>query len=129
MAQPPPPPAPVPPPSEASRFTSWPSLLLGGLFSAALVSVFGLEGLASTLGFLMQLAVLGTIAWVAMGYWRPRDQQPAMADRGSTFDHARAADEPSPARASRPTALAALTREMPSRLAARLKRWSKPGPT
>lgn len=128
-AQPSPPSPPVAPPSEASRFMSWPSLLFGGLFSAAFVSVFGLEGLARTLGFLAQLAVLVVIAWVAIGYWRPRDAQPAMAERGSTFEHARGEDEPSYERTRRPTALAELTRELPSRLAQRLKRWSKSEPT
>ena len=68
---------PAPVASEASRFTSWPSLLFGGLFSAALVALFGLEGIAAGLGFLLQAAIIGLIAWLAVGFFRAREEQAA----------------------------------------------------
>ncbi len=51
-------------------------LLIGGLFGMLLGYGFG--GMAGALGFLVQLLLIGVIAWAAMAFFRSR-RQPAMA--------------------------------------------------
>jgi predicted lipid-binding transport protein (Tim44 family) len=51
-------------------------ILIGGLFGMLLGYGFG--GMAGALGFLMQLLVIGGLAWLAMAFFRSR-QTPAMA--------------------------------------------------
>jgi predicted lipid-binding transport protein (Tim44 family) len=53
--------------------------LLGGLIGAALASLFGIGALANILGFLLQIALIGGIIWLAINYFRNRNPQPAMA--------------------------------------------------
>jgi hypothetical protein len=114
--------APQPAPSEASRFTTWPSLLFGGLFSAALVALFGLEGVATGLGFLLQATIIGAIAWLAIGFFRARDEPAAvggaaMAGQDRTT-HWRLTE--TDAQDSRQ----APTKALPLGLAERLRRWT-----
>jgi predicted lipid-binding transport protein (Tim44 family) len=61
-----------------SRFGGLRSLLLGGLIGAGLASLFGMGVFANILGFLLQIALFGGIVWLAINYFRNRNQ-PAMA--------------------------------------------------
>ena len=66
----------------ASRFGGWKGLLLGGLIAAGLASLFGFGALASVLGFLLQMALIGGIiylGYLAFQYFRNRGAQPALA--------------------------------------------------
>ena len=68
--------------TQASRFGGWKGLLLGGLIAAGLASLFGFGALASVLGFLLQVALIGGIiylGYLAFQYFRNRGSQPALA--------------------------------------------------
>ena len=112
----------APTPSEASRFTTWPSLLLGGLFSAALVALFGLEGVAAGLGFLLQAAVIGLIAWLAVGFFRAREEQAAMSGAAAATEHTGRWQVSQTASTQQPRD--AETKVLPGSLADRLRRWT-----
>jgi predicted lipid-binding transport protein (Tim44 family) len=62
----------------ASRF-GWKSLLLGGLIGAGLAGLFGFGALANVLGFLLQIALIGGIIYLAVLFFRSRRAQPALA--------------------------------------------------
>jgi len=63
----------------ASRFGGWRGILMGGLIAGGLGSMFGFGALASVLGFLLQVAIVGGIIWLVMSYFRNRRVQPATA--------------------------------------------------
>src|SRR5438105_4519320 len=63
----------------ASRFGGWRGILMGGLIAGMLDSIFGFGALASVLGFILQVAIIGGIMWLVMSYFRNRQAQPAMA--------------------------------------------------
>jgi predicted lipid-binding transport protein (Tim44 family) len=67
----------------ASRFGGWGSILMGGLIGAALASLFGFGALASVLGFVLQVALIGGIVWLVVSFFRSRSAQPAMARAGA----------------------------------------------
>jgi predicted lipid-binding transport protein (Tim44 family) len=72
--------------AQTSRFGGWRGLLMGGLFAAALGSIFGFGALASMLGFVLQFALIAGIVYLVMSYFRNRNQ-PALAygqGRGSS---------------------------------------------
>jgi predicted lipid-binding transport protein (Tim44 family) len=58
----------------ASRFGGWRGILAGGLFVAALGSIFGFGALASVLGFLLQMALIGGLVYLAVSFFRSRSQ-------------------------------------------------------
>jgi predicted lipid-binding transport protein (Tim44 family) len=64
--------------AQTSRFGGWRGLLMGGLFAAALGSIFGFGALASMLGFVLQFALIAGIVYLVMSYFRNRNQ-PALA--------------------------------------------------
>jgi predicted lipid-binding transport protein (Tim44 family) len=66
------------PASGASRF-GWRSLLLGGLIGAGLAGLFGMGALANVLGFLLQIALIGGVIYLAVLFFRSRKAQPALA--------------------------------------------------
>jgi predicted lipid-binding transport protein (Tim44 family) len=66
-------------PGIASRFGGWRGLLLGGLIGAGLASLFGMGALSNVLGFLLQIALIGGIVWLAFAFFRSRKAQPALA--------------------------------------------------
>jgi predicted lipid-binding transport protein (Tim44 family) len=55
-----------------SRFGGLRGLLLGGLIAAGLASIFGVGALASVLGFLLQMLLVGGLAWLVFAYLRSR---------------------------------------------------------
>lgn len=61
-----------------SMFGGWRGLLMGGLFAAALGGIFGFGALASGLGFLLQIALIGGVIFLIYA-WFKRRNQPAMA--------------------------------------------------
>jgi predicted lipid-binding transport protein (Tim44 family) len=63
------------------------SLLLGGLIGAGLASLFGVGAFASIFGFLLQIALIGGIIWLAINYFRNRKLQPAMAGASASAGH------------------------------------------
>jgi predicted lipid-binding transport protein (Tim44 family) len=65
--------------TQASRFGGWKGLLLGGLIGAGLASMFGFGALANVLGFLLQIALIGGIIYLAVLFFRSRRAQPALA--------------------------------------------------
>jgi hypothetical protein len=71
---------------EARGFVRWPSVLFGGLFSAALVGMFGLEGIAAGVGFILQAIAIGAIAWFAAGHIRTRREQAAVVGAPTSED-------------------------------------------
>jgi predicted lipid-binding transport protein (Tim44 family) len=64
--------------AQPSRFGGWRGLLMGGLFAAALASIFGVGALASVLGFLLQFALIAGIVSLVVMFIRSRNQ-PALA--------------------------------------------------
>jgi predicted lipid-binding transport protein (Tim44 family) len=64
--------------AQPSRF-GWRSLLMGGLIGAGLASLFGLGAMAQVLGFLLQIALIGGVIWLAIAFFRSRSGQPALA--------------------------------------------------
>jgi predicted lipid-binding transport protein (Tim44 family) len=64
--------------TQPSRFGGWRGLLMGGLFAAALASIFGAGALASVLGFLLQFALIAGVAYLVVVFIRSRNQ-PAFA--------------------------------------------------
>jgi predicted lipid-binding transport protein (Tim44 family) len=64
--------------AQPSRFGGWRGLLMGGLIAAGLASIFGFGALASLLGFLLQFALIAGIIYLAVMFFRSRNQ-PAMA--------------------------------------------------
>ncbi len=64
----------------ASRFGGLRGILMGGLFAAALVGIFGAGALASVLGFLLQIALVGGIIFLLFRLFRGgAGNKPAMA--------------------------------------------------
>ncbi len=74
-----------------SRFGSgFGGLLMGGLLGAGLFGLLsgsglfgGLSGLAGMLGLMLQVALIGGLIYLAMSFFRSRNQQPAMAAAGN----------------------------------------------
>ncbi len=65
---------------QASRFGGLKGLLLGGLFAAALVGIFGAGALASVLGFMLQMLLVGGIIYLLFRLFRgATGNKPAMA--------------------------------------------------
>ena len=62
----------------ASRFGGLRGILLGGLFAAALVGIFGVGALASVLGFMLQILLVGGIIFLLFRLFRG-GAKPAMA--------------------------------------------------
>ena len=62
----------------ASRFGGLKGILLGGLFAAALFSIFGAGALASVLGFMLQMLLVGGIIFLLFRLFRG-GSKPAMA--------------------------------------------------
>lgn len=63
----------------ASRFGGWGGLLMGGLIGAGLASMFGLGAMASVLGFLLQMALIAGVIWLAWSFFARRRGAPSMA--------------------------------------------------
>ncbi len=61
-----------------SMFGGWRGILMGGLFVAALGSIFGFGALASMLGFLLQFALIAGIIYLVVSFFRNRNR-PALA--------------------------------------------------
>lgn len=58
-------------------------LLMGGIFAGLLASMFGMGALASVLGFVLQMALIAGVAFLAMTWWRNRNApRSAMANAG-----------------------------------------------
>jgi hypothetical protein len=74
------PPSPPQVASERQGFVSWPSVLFGGLFSAALVGLVGLEGIAAGVGFILQVVAIGLVARLALGFFGKRGERMAASD-------------------------------------------------
>lgn len=65
---------------QASRFGGLRGILLGGLFAAALVGIFGTGALASVLGFMLQMLLVGGIIFLLFRLFRGGfGNKPAMA--------------------------------------------------
>jgi predicted lipid-binding transport protein (Tim44 family) len=63
--------------TQPSRFGGWRGVLMGGLFAAAIGSIFGFGALASIVGFLLQLALIAGIVYLvylAVMFFRSRNQ-------------------------------------------------------
>src|SRR5262245_31029589 len=56
----------------ASRFGGLRGLLFGGLIAAALGSIFGFGALASVLGFVLQMLLIGGVVWLVLAFIRSR---------------------------------------------------------
>ena len=78
--------------AQPSRFGGWRSLLLGGLIGAGLASLFGLGAFAQVLGFLLQIALIGGIIWLAFAFFRSRSARPALAGAAASPSQAQARD-------------------------------------
>jgi predicted lipid-binding transport protein (Tim44 family) len=48
---------------------------MGGLITETLVGLFGLQGLAAAIGFILQTAAVGGVAWLISSYFRNRSAQ------------------------------------------------------
>jgi predicted lipid-binding transport protein (Tim44 family) len=68
----------------ASRFGGWRGILMGGLIAGALGSIFGFGALATVLGLILQVALIGGIIWLVIVYFRNRQVRPAMAGASSS---------------------------------------------
>jgi predicted lipid-binding transport protein (Tim44 family) len=68
---------------QASRFGGLRGLLLGGLIAAGLASIFGVGALASILGFLLQMLLIGGLVWLVMAYLRSRRSGEPLLARGA----------------------------------------------
>lgn len=60
--------------AQPSRFGGMRGLLMGGLFAAALGGIFGFGALASALGFLLQFALIAGVIYLAVSFFRSRNQ-------------------------------------------------------
>jgi predicted lipid-binding transport protein (Tim44 family) len=60
--------------TQHSRFGGWRGLLMGGLFVAALGSIFGFGALASVLGFVLQFALVAGLVYFVLSFFRNRNQ-------------------------------------------------------
>jgi predicted lipid-binding transport protein (Tim44 family) len=60
--------------AQPSRFGGLRGLLLGGLFVAALGSIFGFGVLANVLGFVLQLALIAGVVYLVVSFFRRRNQ-------------------------------------------------------
>lgn len=70
---------------QASRFGGLKGLLLGGLFAAALVGIFGAGAMASVLGFMLQMLLVGGIIYLLFRLFRGGfGSKPAMATANAT---------------------------------------------
>lgn len=72
------------PAAQGSRFGGMRGLLMGGLFALALGSIFGFGALASVLGFVLQFALIAGLVYLAVAFFRKRNQ-PAVAQGPSSF--------------------------------------------
>lgn len=68
--------------AQASRFGGMRGLLMGGLFAAALAGIFGVGALASILGFMLQVLLVGGIVWLLLNWLRARSAMPQAAGPG-----------------------------------------------
>jgi predicted lipid-binding transport protein (Tim44 family) len=84
--------------SMLARFGGVRGILMGGVFAVGLGSIFGSEALAGALGFLLQLALLAGVVYLAVSFFRSRGQ-PAPARAGTHAD----ASPPQPDRTGRGT--------------------------
>ncbi len=82
---------------QAGRFGGFGGGLMAGLLGAGLLGMMfggglfgGLSGLSSMLGLLLQVALIGGLVWLALRFFRRR-QEPAMAGAGAANQHARSA--------------------------------------
>jgi predicted lipid-binding transport protein (Tim44 family) len=73
-----------------SRFGGFGSMLMGGLLGAGLFGLLsgaglfgGLSGFASIIGLLLQVALIGGVIWLVMGFFRRRNQ-PQYAGAGAS---------------------------------------------
>jgi predicted lipid-binding transport protein (Tim44 family) len=65
--------------AQPQRSNMFRNLLLGGLIGGLLGSMFGFGALASVLGFLLQTALIGGLVYLAIAWWRSRQQPAAQA--------------------------------------------------
>jgi predicted lipid-binding transport protein (Tim44 family) len=79
--------------AQSSRFGGWRGILMGGLFVAALGSIFGFGALASMLGFLLQFALIAGVIYFAFSFFRSRNQ-PSMAHASARGSGGRPQPEP-----------------------------------
>ena len=70
--------------AQPQRSNMFRNLLLGGLIGGLLGSIFGFGALASVLGFLVQTALIGGLIYLAVAWWRSR-QQPATSQAGMGY--------------------------------------------
>lgn len=81
---------------QTSRFGGLKGLLLGGLIGAGLASLFGAGALASVLGFLLQMLLIGGIIMLVIAFFRSRSAgRPALATAQAGSAAAPRADEAS----------------------------------
>lgn len=59
-------------PAQTSRFGGWGGLLMGGLIGAGLASLFGVGAMAHALGFVLQVALIGGLIWLAWSFFGRR---------------------------------------------------------
>jgi predicted lipid-binding transport protein (Tim44 family) len=60
--------------AQSSRFGGWRGLVMGGLFVAALGSIFGFGALASVLSFVLQFALVAGLVYLLLSFFRNRNQ-------------------------------------------------------
>jgi predicted lipid-binding transport protein (Tim44 family) len=75
--------------AQQSRFGGWRGLMMGGLFAAALGSIFGFGALVGVLGFLLQFALIGGAIYFVVNFLRSRNQTvaaPAAGGRNASRD-------------------------------------------
>lgn len=68
---------------QASRFGGLKGLLLGGLIAAGLAGIFGIGALASVLGFVLQMALIAGLVWLALAFFRSRRSGETVLARGA----------------------------------------------
>lgn len=65
--------------SQAARPSMMRNLLLGGLIGAGLATLFGAGPLSAVLGFLLQMALIAGVVYLAVMFFRSRSGAPSMA--------------------------------------------------
>jgi predicted lipid-binding transport protein (Tim44 family) len=73
--------------TQPSRFGGLRGILMGGLFVAALGGIFGFGALASALGFLLQIALIAGIVYLAISFFRNRRPAFASGPSGQARDN------------------------------------------
>jgi hypothetical protein len=69
-------PAPAQPAQDASVLAGWRRALMGGFVTDGLVAMFGLQGVANALGFVIQTGAVGGATWLVAGLLRDRGRVP-----------------------------------------------------